>query len=148
MASKPVIADPSLPSDSELFGMAVGQHLASVCITTTRLNEVPYAVTATPFSSVRADPPRLLVCVNRSGETEPMIRQAGVSTVTLTTGAPAHPGTVAAIDCRVSSTIEPGSHTILISDVVATVSDGAGDPLLYDRRAFRHLAPTRHGETT
>ncbi|WCP16279.1 4-nitrophenol 4-monooxygenase/4-nitrocatechol 2-monooxygenase, reductase component (plasmid) [Sphingobium sp. AntQ-1] len=179
MASHPVIPDPPRVSEGDLFRKAMGEHVASVCIITTRSNGLPYAVTATAVSSVCAEPPRLLVCVNRSGETEPMIREAGVFTVnvlnedqeplatlfgsesraaradclrqsdweSLATGAPVHAAALAAIDCRVSSTIEQGSHTIFIGDVVATASTGSGDALLYGRRSFRRLTQTRQGAT-
>lgn len=56
---------------------SVAQHVSSVCVVTTELEGVRYGLTATAVSSVCADPPRLLVCVNTSGSTHDKIVQAG-----------------------------------------------------------------------
>ncbi len=59
------------------FVQAMGQHVASVCVITTRHGEERYGLTATAVSSVCADPPRLLVCVNKSGLTHHKIMASG-----------------------------------------------------------------------
>jgi flavin reductase (DIM6/NTAB) family NADH-FMN oxidoreductase RutF len=59
------------------FVKAMGQHVASVCVITTKHAEERYGLTATAVSSVCADPPRLLVCVNKSGLTYQKIIAAG-----------------------------------------------------------------------
>ena len=56
---------------------AVAQHVASVCVITTLLEGERYGLTATAVASVSADPPRLLVCVNRSSQTHEKIVLAG-----------------------------------------------------------------------
>jgi flavin reductase (DIM6/NTAB) family NADH-FMN oxidoreductase RutF len=56
----------------------MGQHVASVCVITTALDGQRYGLTATAVSSVSAQPPRLLVCVNRSSFTHAKIGEAGV----------------------------------------------------------------------
>lgn len=66
----------SEPSQEAAFCAAMGRHFASVCLISTRLADTCYGLTATAISSVSADPPRLLACVNRSGETEAAIRAA------------------------------------------------------------------------
>lgn len=45
----------------------MGQHVASVCVITSVQNGKRFGLTATAMSSVCAEPPRLLVCVNKSG---------------------------------------------------------------------------------
>ena len=56
----------------------------------------------------------------------------------LATGAPALEGALATFDCRVSTTFEFGSHTIVIGEVV-DVTLGGDEPLVYSDRAFRRL---------
>lgn len=66
------------PADSAAaFRAVMGNHYASVCLITTRLVGLCHGLTATAVSSVSADPPMLLVCVNRAGETQAAIRAAG-----------------------------------------------------------------------
>lgn len=56
---------------------AIAQHVSSVCVITTEHEGLRYGLTATAVSSVTADPPRLLVCVNRSGLTHEKILASG-----------------------------------------------------------------------
>ncbi len=56
---------------------AMGQHVASVCVITTTVAGKRFGLTATAVSSVCATPPRLLVCINKSGLTHAMIAEAG-----------------------------------------------------------------------
>jgi flavin reductase (DIM6/NTAB) family NADH-FMN oxidoreductase RutF len=51
------------------FVQAMGQHVSSVCVITTSDGNRRFGLTATAVSSVCATPPRLLVCVNKSGLT-------------------------------------------------------------------------------
>jgi flavin reductase (DIM6/NTAB) family NADH-FMN oxidoreductase RutF len=52
--------------------------VSSVCVITTRHNGQRYGLTATAMSSVCAEPPRLLVCVNKSGSSHDMILASGL----------------------------------------------------------------------
>lgn len=65
------------PVSTPDFVQAMGQHVSSVCVVTTRHAGQRYGLTATAVSSVCASPPRLLVCVNKSGTTQEKITQAG-----------------------------------------------------------------------
>lgn len=56
---------------------AVAQHVSSVCVITTMLDGQRHGLTATAVASVSAEPPRLLVCVNKSGATHDRIVAAG-----------------------------------------------------------------------
>lgn len=56
---------------------AIAQHVSSVCVITTELGGQRFGLTATAVSSVCAAPPRLLVCVNKSGLTHDKIVEAG-----------------------------------------------------------------------
>ncbi len=59
------------------FVQAMGQHVSSVCVITTRSGTERFGLTATAVSSVCASPPRLLVCVNKSGLTHEKIVASG-----------------------------------------------------------------------
>jgi flavin reductase (DIM6/NTAB) family NADH-FMN oxidoreductase RutF len=56
---------------------AIAQHVASVCVITTEVEGLRFGLTATAVSSVTADPPRILVCVNKSGQTHEKILASG-----------------------------------------------------------------------
>lgn len=65
------------PVSTEQFVAAMGQHVSSVCVITTRHADQYYGLTATAVSSVCAAPPRLLVCINKSGATHEKIAASG-----------------------------------------------------------------------
>jgi flavin reductase (DIM6/NTAB) family NADH-FMN oxidoreductase RutF len=62
---------------SQDFIAAMGQHVSSVCIITTSHEGVHYGLTATAMSSVCAEPPRLLVCINKTGVTHEKLIASG-----------------------------------------------------------------------
>ncbi|MFD1984290.1 flavin reductase family protein [Mesorhizobium newzealandense] len=66
---------PSVPAAE--YVTSVAQHVSSVCVITTGLDGERFGMTATAVSSVSAEPPRLLVCVNKSGITHEKILEAG-----------------------------------------------------------------------
>jgi flavin reductase (DIM6/NTAB) family NADH-FMN oxidoreductase RutF len=68
----------TLVASSSDFVSAMGQHVSSVCVITTRHEGQRYGLTATAMSSVCASPPRLLVCVNKNGTSHEKIIASGV----------------------------------------------------------------------
>jgi flavin reductase (DIM6/NTAB) family NADH-FMN oxidoreductase RutF len=66
------VSHPALVAPADYIG-AISQHVSSVCVITTEHNGQRFGLTATAVSSVTADPPRLLVCVNKSGMTHERI---------------------------------------------------------------------------
>jgi flavin reductase (DIM6/NTAB) family NADH-FMN oxidoreductase RutF len=64
------------PVNAQQFAQAMGQHVSSVCVITTSYADQRYGLTATAVSSVCASPPRLLVCVNKTGATQEKIMAA------------------------------------------------------------------------
>src|SRR5450631_1475084 len=56
---------------------AIAHHVSSVCVITTEVGGERFGLTATAVSSVCAEPPRLLVCVNKSGLTYEKILAIG-----------------------------------------------------------------------
>ncbi|MCB1337628.1 MAG: flavin reductase [Maritimibacter sp.] len=59
------------------YVQAVSQHVSSVCVITTEWDGERFGLTATAVSSVTAEPPRILVCVNKNGITHEKILAAG-----------------------------------------------------------------------
>jgi flavin reductase (DIM6/NTAB) family NADH-FMN oxidoreductase RutF len=55
----------------------MGQHVSSVCVITTHHEGKKFGLTATAMSSVCAEPPRLLICVNKNGSSHDVILAAG-----------------------------------------------------------------------
>jgi flavin reductase len=118
-------------------------------ITTTNAEGVWHGMIATSVTSVTAEPPSLLVCVNRSASCHDPLLASGVFCVnflgedhdviagvfssskfkderftagdwrTISTGAPALAHSLASFDCRVKQQLEADSHTIFIGSVEA-----------------------------
>jgi flavin reductase (DIM6/NTAB) family NADH-FMN oxidoreductase RutF len=59
------------------FIAAMGQNVSSVCVITSAQDGKRVGLTATAMSSVCAEPPRLLVCVNKNGSSHDMIASSG-----------------------------------------------------------------------
>ena len=136
-----------------------------VAVVTTILDGRPKGFTANAFASVSAEPPMVLVCVNRQARSHPVISQAGkfcvnllrreqqplaeqfalgaradpfveVSFVAAETGSPIIVGTLAYFDCELAEEHTAGTHTIFIGSVIAC--DGAdGAPLGYFNGTYR-----------
>ena len=73
-------------------------------------------------------------------QTEDADRFANLSTHTLVTGVPILDQYLTALDCRVVSELEMGTHTVFIGEVVALeVNENQQDPLVYYNRDYRQL---------
>lgn len=148
---------------------AVAQHVASVCVVTTLCEGERFGLTATAVASVSAAPARLLVCINKSGQTHEKILRSGrfcVNVLTeaqdniamafagmtgsidrfaigewtaLASGAPALADAAAAFDCRLAEISHQSTHSVLFGDVLATRHRAGEDTLLYGVRRFRQL---------
>jgi flavin reductase (DIM6/NTAB) family NADH-FMN oxidoreductase RutF len=66
------------PAASSDYVAAMGQYVSSVCVITTKHDDKSFGLTATAMSSVCAEPPRLLVCVKKSGSSHDMIASSGI----------------------------------------------------------------------
>ena len=71
------VANGLQPVGSQEFAAAMGRHASSVCVITTCHAQQRFGLTATAVSSVCASPPRLLVCINKSGITHAKIAESG-----------------------------------------------------------------------
>ena len=125
-------------------------------------------MTVSAFSSVSLDPPLVLVCAEKSSNTNQVIQDGKVLCVNIlargqealsdrfaskededrrfeglacqegATGCPRIPGAVAAIDCHVENAVDAGDHVVYIGAVQA-VDVTDRSPLLYFRGAYRQL---------
>ncbi|MDQ2858330.1 MAG: flavin reductase family protein [Candidatus Eremiobacteraeota bacterium] len=136
-----------------------------VTIVTTVLDGRPKGFTANAFSSVSAEPPTILICVNRQGRSHPLISAAGKFCVNIlrveqrrlarrfadkiasdpfeelaygsaATGAPVLDDVLAYFDCDLAEEHSAATHTIFVGTVRACAyRDGA--PLGYFDAEYR-----------
>ena len=136
-----------------------------VTIVTTAHDGSIHGFTVNAFASVTAEPPTVLVCVNRNARAHPLITESGAFCVNIlgleqrpvaekfTTGEPqvrfqgiAHragpsgspilDGVLAYVDCSVEEEITAGTHTIFVGKVLES-GEREGAPLGYFDRAYR-----------
>jgi len=141
-----------------------------VTIVTTRNGDVIHGFTVNAFASVTADPPTVLVCVNKTSRAHPLIAQSssfcvnilGLEQQTLAeqfmtaepherfnnvthragpSGSPILDDVLAYVDCAVEQEITSGTHTIFIGRVLES-GERAGAPLGYYDRAYRDFGLT------
>jgi len=129
----------------------------------------PHGLTVNSFSSVSAEPPLVLVCVDNSCALLPLFEAAphfglsfleegqqeisdrfafvperrfeGVPWRASTIGdVPWIEGALGWMECRIVQRIPAGDHHILIGQVVAARATPEGQPLLYYRSGYRRIA--------
>lgn len=134
--------------DIDTFRAGMRRLTAGVCLITTASTEGRLSgLTATAVCSVAADPPTLLICVNRKSSSHVAIEQAGKFAVnalaledraladrfaspipaeekfdaglwtTLATGAPVLESALVAFDCHVSQAVSVGTHAIFFGEI-------------------------------
>lgn len=146
------------------FKQAMRHVPTGVTVVTTFKEEEPRGITVNAFASVSADPPTLLICINRAARSYLYISASGVFCVNVLagnqrdlaerfsgkirerqfdgvpygigqTGAPVIAGTIAHFDCRVAEEHLAGSHSIFLGRVVACAAR-PGTPLGYFNGGF------------
>ena len=152
--------------DGEVFRDVVGRFASGVTVVTTSSNDRRYGTTASAFTSLSIDPPMVLVCLNRTSETQAAIWESGVFCVNILAegqqdvaqhfagkgdkfagpirfdeghlGVPVIRETLAYLECEVAETATGGTHTVFMGRVaVANGSDAT--PLTYFRGRFGRL---------
>jgi flavin reductase (DIM6/NTAB) family NADH-FMN oxidoreductase RutF len=154
-----------VPASTEDFLAAMRRFATGVAIVTTAHEGRVHGFTVNAFASVSADPPTVLICVNRIVTAHPLIstsqrfcvnvlaleqrelakrfaggeprsRFEGVGYRIGPSGSPILEGTVAHVDCEVTEELTAGTHTIFLGTVLdAGWRDGA--PLGYFNRGYR-----------
>jgi len=148
----------------------------AVCILTSGHAGRRYGMTATAVCSATAEPPTVLVCVNRGNTTHDGVEQSGAFCVNvlraedrelsglfsgaqkgdarfreeqwtrLATGSPVLLDALVSFDCRVANRLTHGTHTVFLGEVERVVIGKKGKPLLYADGQYAKLASLAHGE--
>ena len=152
------------PVDAATFKSAMRHYPTGVTVVTSLREGEPRGMTLNAFASVSAEPPTVLVCVNREARSYLYIATSRIFCINLLaheqvelahrfsgktrehqfddigydtaeTGAPVLRGTIGYFDCAVTHEHHAGSHSIFIAEVVACHTR-AGAPLGYYNGAF------------
>jgi 4-nitrophenol 2-monooxygenase / 4-nitrocatechol 4-monooxygenase, reductase component len=166
-------APPGMPvADQQVFRDVIGRFTSGVTVITTTLDGARFGTTASAFSSLSLEPPMVLVCLNKTSETQAAVLKAGAFAVNILAegqqdlayrfarkgdkfgdlhhdvgyrDVPVLPGTLAHLECEVAETVTGGTHTVFLAHVaVATGHDGT--PLTYYRGRFGRLESVREEE--
>lgn len=157
-----------MPVSSEAFKAAMRRFATGVAIvTTTATDGRIHGFTANAFASVTAEPPTVLICVNRSATAHPLISSAGRFCVNILasdqqslaerfaggeprqrfegvdyrvgpSGSPILADTLAYVDCTLGEELTSGTHTIFLGNVIEA-GEHAGSPLGYYDRTYRNF---------
>jgi flavin reductase (DIM6/NTAB) family NADH-FMN oxidoreductase RutF len=135
------------PLSSEQFRDLIGRFASGITVVTTVMDGAPYGTTASAMTSVSLAPPMLLVCMNRQSLTGRAICQSGFladlfarkgssfTDLRITPGvrgAPLLVDALATFECRVTDTVQAGTHSVLIG-AVDRAAGRPGMPLAYFR---------------
>lgn len=152
------------------FKAAMRNLASGVTLITSASDDERGGMTATAVCSLTAEPPQVLVCVNRGAATHRMIAENGKFCVnvlgrnqqevasrfagkaaweerfasgdwtTLSTGAPVLADALASFDCVLVDAIDSGTHSIFLGRVVDVREAGEVSPLLYYQSQFAGIA--------
>ena len=164
------------PVNAEQFKLGMRSLAHAVSIITSAHAGHRYGMTATAVCSVTAEPPAILVCLNRNSATYGAVSKSKAYCVNvlrtedsdlsnlfsgvlsgegrfksrewsrLATGSPALLDALVTFDCRVIKNLAHGSHTIFLGQVEQILFGKKGKPLLYAEGQFGKLASLAHGE--
>lgn len=161
----------ALPTvDGREFRTVVGHLASGVTVITTGSDKRRHGMTASSVTSLSADPPLMLVCINNATPTAAAVAEAGHYAVNILAerggdlayrfaapsedkfagvtvregvlGAPLLEDALAQIECEVVESVVGGTHTIYIGRVVKAAA-GHGQPLTYFRGGFGKFAQVR-----
>lgn len=156
------------PIDRRLFRRTCSLYATGVTVVTIAADDgSPHGMTANSFTSVSAEPPLVLICVDHRARIMAHIRTGshfainvlgeehealsakfasgtgdrfdGVAWTPGTTGAPLLPEMLAHFECAVWQTIEAGDHSIVIGEVLRAEAR-EGRPLCFFGSGYRRLA--------
>lgn len=150
----------------EVFRDVIGRFASGVTVITTTADGADFGTTASAVSSLSMDPPMMLICLNRTSDTQVAVLRSGVFGVNILaedqgqiayqfakkgqhkfdgvgirrgrTGVPLVQDALAHLECEVEETVTGGTHTVFLARVRrAAGTDGA--PLTYFRGRFGRL---------
>ncbi len=157
-----------MPVTSEEFRAALSRFPSGITVVTTRDADGRFfGITVSAFCSLSLDPPRVLVCIEKTtGSHEALLgsqafvvnmlssdqrsvserfastlddKFEGIDLETGLDGIPVLLGCIANLECRVTGAYDGGDHSIFVGEVEkAAVNDG--DPILYFRGDYRTIS--------
>jgi flavin reductase len=139
------------PVDVDQFKIGMRSLAGAVSIITTAQAGHRYGMTATAVCSATADPPTVLICVNKlatsfSGAQSGEGRFKSRDWTRLATGSPVLIDSLVSFDCRVVKHLVHGTHTIFLGQVEQVLLGKKGKPLLYSEGQYAKLASLTLGE--
>ena len=164
------------PVDGQQFKLGMRTLAGAVNIITSTHAGHRYGMTATAVCSATADPPTVLVCINKLAATHDAIAKGKVFCVNvlraddwevstlfsgaqtgesrfkhgnwtrLSTGSPVLVDALVSFDCRVVKKVAHGTHTIFLGEVEQILIGKKGKPLLYSDGQYAKLASLTLGE--
>jgi flavin reductase (DIM6/NTAB) family NADH-FMN oxidoreductase RutF len=164
------------PVNADQFKLGMRGLAHAVNIITAAHGRRRFGMTATAVCSVTAEPPTVLICLNRKSATHTGVSksksfcvnvlraedsdlsnlfsgvQAGEGRFSsrdwskLATGSPVLVEALVSFDCRVVKKLAHGSHTVFLGLVQQVLFGKKGKPLLYGEGQYAKLASLAHGE--
>jgi flavin reductase (DIM6/NTAB) family NADH-FMN oxidoreductase RutF len=157
-----------MPVDKAEFRRALGHFAAGVTVVTSRAEDGALAgITVTAFSSLSLEPPLVLVCIDKRAKIHDRLKLGGNFAVNMLrddqelisrrfassqgdqfqeigyslgmSGAPVLEDVISAVECRITSLLDGGDHTIVVGEVEAS-HVREGKPLLYFRGGYSQIA--------
>jgi flavin reductase (DIM6/NTAB) family NADH-FMN oxidoreductase RutF/DNA-binding GntR family transcriptional regulator len=149
--------------DQNVFREVIGHFASGVTVITAHVADEDFGTTASAMTSLSMDPPMLLVCLNKTSETQRAVLAAGRFAVNILgddqaelakrfavkspskfeglkiartpSGIPLVSAALAELECRVTETVTGGTHTVFLGEVeYARAREGS--PLTYYRGRF------------
>lgn len=156
-----------MPVTSDEFREALAKFASGVTVVTTSdASGELFGLTVSAFCSVSLEPPLILVCIEKTTRCHDAFRDAGRFVVNIlgedqkdvserfasqatdkfsgtmyglnTRGIPVLEGSIAIIECRLSSSYEGGDHTIFVAEVENAAAADNG-PLVYFNSEYRGI---------
>ena len=164
------------PVDAEQFKAGMRALAGAVNIITSSQAGHRYGMTATAVCSASAEPPTVLICVNKLATTHNAVSKSKVFAVNvlraedwelsttfsgaqtgesrfksrdwtrLATGSPVLIDALVSFDCRVVKSLVHGTHTVFLGQVEQVLMGKKGRPLLYAEGQYAKLASLTLGE--
>jgi len=164
------------PVNADQFRLGMRSLAHAVTIVTAAHGGHRYGMTATAVCSASAEPPTVLVCLNRNSGTHGGVARCKAFCVNvlraddsdlsnqfsgaqsgegrfksrewskLATGSPVLLDALVSFDCRVVKQMAHGTHTIFLGEVEQLQIGRKGKPLLYSEGQYAKLASLAHGE--
>jgi 3-hydroxy-9,10-secoandrosta-1,3,5(10)-triene-9,17-dione monooxygenase reductase component len=154
--------------DEAKFRTVLGHFATGVTVVTGQAAGGPVGLAANAFASVSLDPPLVLVCLARTSNSWPKIRDSGAFAVNVLserqeevsrrfgdrggdrfaglgwkpgdTGSPVFSDALAFVECRIEAEYAGGDHVIVVGRVVDLGVIQEGRPLIFWRGGYGSLA--------